>query len=101
MKTRLKLLWYWLETKWVKALRLLFGIKLGSDVIPNGMYCYEYDEEKNKRAPLDKMEYWVKVCPYYRSTPETKGIACTYSEFFGADMCLYDQCKICGEKEDM
>ena len=100
MKTKLRLTWYWIETKYVKLLRL-FGVVLSTDVIPNGMYCYEYDEEKNKRAPLDGTEYWVKTCPYYRSTPETKGIACTYSEHFGFDPCLYDQCKICGEKEDV
>jgi hypothetical protein len=72
MRTKLRLLWYWLETRYAKLLRL-FGDQT------NG--------------------YWIKTCKYYRSTPETKGVACTYIGYMGFDPCLYDQCKICGVKD--
>ena len=92
MRTKLRLLWYWLETRYAKLLRL-FGVVRSTDCIPDGMYCYEYDEERNAKEPADG--YWLKTCKYYRSTPKTKGIACTYVGYMGFDPCLYDQCKIC------
>lgn len=96
MRTKLRLLWYWLETRYAKLLRL-FGVVRSTDCIPDGMYCYEYDEERNAKEPTDG--YWIKTCKYYRSTPKTKGIACTYVGYMGFDPCLYDQCKICGVKD--
>lgn len=63
------------------------------------MYCYEYDEERNTKEPINDGGYWVKTCKYYRSTPKTKGVACTYVGYMGFDPCLYDQCKICGVKD--
>ncbi len=96
MRTKLRLLWYWLETRYAKLLRL-FGVVRSTDCIPEGMYCYEYDEERNAKNPTDG--YWIKTCKYYRSTPKTKGVACTYVGYIGFDPCLYDQCKICGVKD--
>lgn len=96
--TKLRLLWYWLETRYVKLLRLLSVVR-STDCIPNGMYCYEYDEERNAKEPCEDGGYWVKTCKYYRNTPKTKGVACTYVGYMGFDPCLYDKCKICGEKE--
>lgn len=96
MRTKLRLLWYWFETRYAKLLRL-FGVVRSTDCIPDGMYCYEYDEERNAKEPTDG--YWIKTCKYYRSTPKTKGVACTYVGYMGFDPCLYDQCKICGVKD--
>ena len=96
MRTKLRLLWYWIETRYAKLLRL-FGVVRSADCIPDGMYCYEYDEERNAKEPTDG--YWIKTCKYYRSTPKTKGVACTYAGYMGFDPCLYDQCKICGVKD--
>lgn len=95
MKTKIRLLWYYLETRYTKIL-CFFGIKRDTSVIPKGTYCYVYDEERNAKEPCTDGGYWIKTCEYYRSTPETKGIACTYTGHFGFDFCLYDQCKICG-----
>ena len=92
---RLKLIWYYIETRFV-LLYLFFGFKRNDKVIPKGMYCYIIDEERNIKEPCKDGSYWIKKCPYYRSTGKTGGIACTYDGFFGFDLCLYDQCKICG-----
>lgn len=98
MKDKIKLCWYYLETRYTKLL-MLFGYLKSSDPIPtNTPYCYLWDDEKNKQEPIDG--YWIKTCKYYRSTPKTRGIACTYVGYFGFDLCLYDQCKICGVNED-
>jgi len=62
------------------------------------MYCYEHDVERNIKEPING--YWIKPCKYYRSTNKSKGVACTYVGYFGFDVLLYDQCKICGENEE-
>lgn len=62
------------------------------------MYCYEY-VDRTEKEPADG--YWTKPFKYYRSTPKTKGIACTYVGHIGFDVCLYDQCKICGVKDSL
>ena len=100
MKTKLRLLWYWLETRYVILLRL-FGVVRSASVIPKGQYCYVRDEERNAKEPCVDGGYWIKICKYYRSTPKTRGIACTYVGFFGFDFCLYDECKICGENDEI
>lgn len=86
MKHKLRLLWYYAETRYVKLLRI-FGVSRSVSVIPKGQYCYVLDEER------------YTTCKYYRSTQKTGGVACTYTGFFGFDVCLYDQCKICGEND--
>lgn len=94
MKYKIKLLWYYVEVGYAKLLRL-FNVRRSTSPIPKGTpYCYEYDEERNTKEPTDG--YWIKPCRYYRSTPKTKGVACTYVGYIGFDPCLYDQCKICG-----
>ena len=100
MKTKLRLLWYWIETKYAKLLHL-FGVVRSTDCIPDGMYCYEYDEERNTKEPCTDGGYWIKTCKYYRSTPKTGGVACTYVGYMGFDSCLYDQCKICGLNDEI
>jgi len=96
--TNIKLLWYWVEIKYVKLVRI-FGIIPSTDCIPKGMYCYEHDKERSIKEPLKDGEYWIKICKYHRSTQKTKGIACTYIGYMGFDPSLYDQCKICNIKE--
>jgi len=59
------------------------------------------DEELNKQKPTSEEGYYIKTCKYYRSTPKTKGIACTYTGYYGFDFGLYDQCKICGENDEI
>lgn len=100
MKYKIILVWYYLETRYTKLLRII-GIKRNASIIPNGQYCYDLDEERNANQPHTNGGYWIKPCKYYRSTPKTKGIACTYTGFFGFDFCLYDQCKICGQNDQI
>jgi hypothetical protein len=96
MKTSLKLLWYYIETRYTKLLNL-FNIPHNPNFIPRGVYCYEIDAGMNINIPKDK-GYWVKVCKYYRTSSRTKGIACTYTGYYGFD--LYDSCKVCGVNDD-
>lgn len=95
MKNTLLNIIYYLETRYTKLLRL-FNIRKDTTVIPKGMYCYVYDDEKNENK--EPFSYWIKTCKYYRSN-DNGGIACTYVGFYGFDFCLYDQCKICGKNE--
>lgn len=95
MKTNLSLISILCEVVYSKLLRL-FKIKRDESVIPEGSYCYVWDEEKNKAQPIDG--YWIKSCKYYRNISENNR-ACLYTGFVGFDFCLYDQCKICGVKE--
>lgn len=96
-KTQMTLMGYWVEAK-MSRLLLMFGVVFDIKNIPEGMYCYTIDEERNKKEPTNG--YWTKPCPYYRSTHKTGGRACTYLGYYGWDACLYDQCKICGIKDD-
>jgi hypothetical protein len=93
IKNRVKLLWYYTETRYTKLLHI-FGVERDSSVIPEGMYCYVNE-------PRADGGYWIKICKYHKCTPETKGIACTYIGFYGFDCCLYDQCKICGVNDGL
>ncbi len=97
MKERLILLWYFVEVLFAKVM-LRFGVKKDSSVIPEGVYCYSFDKEKNAKEPL-KGGFWIEQCKYFRSTKNGTGIACTYCGFYGFDFCLYDRCKICGERD--
>ena len=99
MKNALKLIWYYIETRYAKLLRML-GVKRNTSVIPKGVYCYVLDDRRNEKEPL-KNGYWVKRCKYYRFTQKTGGIACTYIGYYGFDPCLYDECKMCGQNEEI
>ncbi len=96
---KIVLVWYYVEVLFSRILNFL-NIKRSEDCIPKGMYCYEYDKERNEKEPCNDGGYWIKTCKYYRSTPETGGIACTYVGFFGFEPSLYDQCKICSVKNN-
>lgn len=100
MKTIFKLIWYYIETRYTKLLSL-FGVTKDSSVIPEGKYCYVSDRERNTNDPHPNGGIWVKTCKYHRGTKRTGGIACTYTGHFGFDMCLYDQCKICGVNDGL
>jgi hypothetical protein len=61
MKHRLILLCYYIETRYVKLLRM-FGIRRDASVIPKGQYCYVYDEERNIKEPCMDGGTWIKAC---------------------------------------
>ena len=89
-KDYIRLGYYWLEIQYYK----IFGLPNEIGVIPEGPYCYVPDVEKNK-THTEPNVIWTKTCPYFRSTRMTGGIACTFEGYFGFDVGLYDQCKIC------
>ena len=91
MKNSILSLWYFIEALF-NRIRILFGYKFDKKCIPKGRYCYEL-ENNGKDHPLVCC-YIKKVCRYYRSNKHG-GIACMYLGFYGFDLCLYDQCKIC------
>ena len=97
MRSRLNEIKWWFEVLWSNILRRL-GKKYDSSVIPKGEYCYTYDEEKNKKDPIDG--YWIKSCKYYRGVSKRGTTACTFVGTHGFDFLLYDQCKICGENHE-
>lgn len=95
MKKRLLLPWRYVEVLYAKVLNLL-RIERDASVIPEGVYCYVWDDERNEKEPRGIGRYWVKPCPYYRNVGD--GVtACTFVGFIGYDPCLSDQCKICSE----
>ena len=100
VKNAIKLLWYYIETRYAKLLHVL-GISRNTSIIPKGVYCYARDEKNSNKWHFDNGIYPIKVCKYYRSTSKNGGIACTYKGFFGFDPCLYDQCKICGKNDEL
>ena len=91
------LLVVYVEVAYARILCLL-RINKSTSPIPEGLYCYVWDEEKNKKEPING--YWTKPCKYYRSLKRQCFAGCTYVGFIGWDVCLGDQCKICGEKEE-
>ena len=75
-----------------------FGYHQSDKVIPEGMYCYAPDVEKNNAKDKTDSAYYIIPCPYYKwVNSEVK--ACTYVGFIGFDFAFDDQCKICGEKD--
>lgn len=96
IKYNLKIWWSYVEILFTKIQRL-FNVRKDSSVIPPGPYCYVIDEEKNDLEPIDGI--WVKVCKYYRSMRRQCYAGCTYVGFIGFDLCLGDQCKMCGKNE--
>lgn len=58
------------------------GFTYKKEPIPDGVYCYDRDGN---------------ACKYFRITKEKAG--CTYLGYFGDDLLLTDQCKICGVKD--
>jgi len=90
---RVKILCYYIEVLFSKLLHL-FGVWYDVSIIPIGHYCYVPDNERNKEEPFDG--YWISPCKYYRGM-KGSGAACVYVGFIGFDICLGDQCKICGQ----
>ena len=71
----------------LSKIRLLIGLKYDKSVIPEGLFCYEYDSKKNE-VLIDEWDngFYVKVCPYHIKI--SNNCYC----------CLYEG-KICKDKE--
>ncbi len=98
MKYKTKVIWYYIEIGFTKILNIL-KITKDASVIPYGMYCYKFDG----RTGIDERGYtWhgTKTCKYYRHTKNGRA-GCTFVGYIGYDACLTDQCKICGENNEI
>ena len=62
MKDIMLLIWYWLEVKYAQLL-CLFGVRRSASPIPEGIYCYEYDDERN----ATKAEANASTCKIFRA----------------------------------
>jgi len=82
---------------WWKLL-ILFGVKRSTSPIPEGMYCYAPDVEKNE-ANQDRLTYYIKPCKYYKTLGRRYN-GCSYLGIITDDMVFDDQCKMCGEKQE-
>lgn len=74
---------------------LFFNIKKDNSPIPEGMYCYEPDIEKNKNRK-DFSKYYIKPCKYYKRISKNYN-GCSYLGVITDDMVFDDQCKLCNE----
>lgn len=90
--------WYYIEIFFWKTIVALGGTRDTDGIPDNTIYCYKWDEERNKNEPTNG--YWIKPCKHYRSFNGQIKAGCTYVGFVGDDPLLGDQCKICGEKEE-
>jgi len=77
----------------------LFGINTDTEPIPDSVYCYVPDTEKNKREN-DVMHYYIKPCKYYKSFGNEYN-GCKYLGIITDDFLFDDQCKICGIKDQV
>lgn len=71
---------------------LFFGFKFNTELIPEGSYCYEPDDEKNSIET--SFIYHVKPCEYYVDiSDEKKG--CAFLGKITDDYMFRDQIKLC------
>lgn len=76
-----------------RLLRFL-NIKRDDTVIPQGMYCYTPDIEKNKNKKDGDYKYYVKTCKYYKRLGRDYN-GCSYLGIITDDDVFGDQCKLC------
>ena len=94
---------YWLgnliNMLWWKLL-ISFGVRRSALPIPNGMYCYIPDYEKNLSQD-DSLNnnggsYYIKPCKYYKTLGHRFN-GCSYLGIITDDMVFDDKCKMCSE----
>lgn len=78
-----------------RILKYFFG-ELDSSIIPEGLYCYVPDDEKNAKENSN-FTFYIKPCPYYRSMSGQYNAGCLFTGRAGFDLSLGDQCKICSK----
>jgi hypothetical protein len=78
----------------LSKIRISFGFKYNSSIIPNGEYCYTPNYKKNKNS--NPFTYYVIPCPYYKTLGENLN-GCKYLSIITDDYIFDDQCKICNK----
>jgi hypothetical protein len=92
---------YWgrnLTNMLFSKLLILFNFKYDKTLIPEGQYCYKEDSEKNKSS--DSFVYYIIPCIYYKKLGRTWN-GCEYLGIITDDFVFGDQCKMCGENNEM
>ncbi len=97
-KVKINLYVYWsrnlANVLWWKLL-FLFGVRRSALPIPEGMYCYAPDDEKNAKATSFKY-YYIKPCKYYKTLWSSFN-GCSFIGIITDDCVFDDQCKMCSE----
>ena len=75
---------------------IYFGKKYDSSFIPEGMYCYKLDDEKNKNKKHDDYHIYLIPCRYYKTLGKHWN-GCKYLGIITDDDVFDDQCKMCSE----
>lgn len=83
----------------IAKVKLFFGYEYDKAKIPNGLYCYSPDMEKNKNKQENDYSYYIIPCPYYKTLGKYNN-GCKYLGCITNDFIFGDQCKICGENEE-
>ena len=84
----------WVIMIWSKLL-IFFGFKYSNKFIPEGMYCYTPDIEKNNDRENFSV-YYIKPCKYYKSLSRDYN-GCMYLGIITDDLVFNDQCKLCSD----
>lgn len=77
----------------ISKILIYFGYKYDEKVIPEGMYCYKPDIDKNL-ARKNLRVYYTIPCKYYKNLGKYNG--CEYLGIITDDDVFADRCKICG-----
>lgn len=88
-----------LEVLFVKFL-ILFGYKFDKSKIPEGIYCYKINSEKNQNKPKNDLTLYTDDC-IYRKYIYKDWFGCKFLGIITDDMCFEDACKICSENENI
>lgn len=86
------------EMLWSKIC-IAFGKKYDSSVIPEGVYCYKIDTERNEREKRF-FGYHIIPCNYYKTLGNGWN-GCKYLGYITDDFVFDDQCKMCDKNEDL
>lgn len=78
--------------------RVLLGLNFNENKIPDGVYCYIPDIEKNKTRK-DFGVYYTKPCVYYKTLGNGYN-GCAYLGIITDDDVFDDQCKMCSIRNE-
>jgi hypothetical protein len=83
----------------ISKAKKLIGLEYDSTLIPDGIFCYEYDKITTD-VLIDEWNngFYVKVCPYHKKINE-KWSLCMYSSELRKDNYFKDKNKICNKNK--
>ena len=83
----------------VSKVRKIINKKYDKSKIPNGLYCFSYDLEKNEKL-IDEWDngIYINACPYYQNIND-KFNCCLYDSVITSDEKFKQKNKICNIKK--